>query len=209
MLDNKGFTLVELLAVIAMLGIFMMVTIPNIMGISEANKKQAYADDALKFKNTVEYMIRSDENYIKPENVGDCVVVSLTHLLADDNDSYAKDDLTPLELASGNYVSLEGSEYEDAPYGGKYLLNYSYVVVKNEGQQLKYYVQLIEKYDSTRAGVKLVESSLLEGSNYVDSIESPLTGAPAGEIKSKSQATTALSGISCNVVKGYYINGSF
>lgn len=208
-MDNKGFTLVELLVTLSMLGLIMMVTIPNIEGISEANKKQAYADDALRFKNTVEYMIRSDDNYIKPTNNGQCVVVSLTHLLADDNDSGAKDVLTSLELASGNYVSLEGSDYEDAPYGGKYLLNHSYVVVKNDAQHLKYYVQLIEKHDSIYDGIMLVESSKLEGSNYIVSIESPLTGAPGYKITNMPEASSALNSISCNVVKGYYINGSF
>ena len=175
MLDKKGFTLVELLAMMVILGILMAVTIPNIVGIAEANKKQAYAEDALKFKNTVEYLLRGDEDYIKPSQTGHCVVVSLTHLLVDSRSGFRKD-------AHGNInfidTNVNGTEYENAPYGGAYLIDYSYVVMKkNSSNEYEYYVQLVENLpDGGYRGIKLTNYKDLESNGYlgkVDDVSSP------------------------------------
>ena len=199
MLNKKGFTLVELLAMMVILGILMAVTIPNIVGIAEANKKQAYAEDALKFKNIVEYKLRVDEDYIKPNDVEQCVVVSLTHLVADEN----------------GVVDLEGTEFENAPYGGDYLVDYSYVVMKKEKDAegkyyYKYYVQLVEYKDPYYKGVKLREYTDLESSKYLDKItESEDAADFNGMITNFGTATSVLSAQCSGGVQGIYYSNSF
>lgn len=166
MRNNKGFTLIELLAVFVVLGVLLGVTIPNIIGITEANKIQTYADDAKRFKNAVEYAFRGDDTIILPKEAGDCIIANL------------------------NYVA--GSEFNKPPYGGKYLTDRSVVVmrmvkVKEDGTILadsastgynltyKYYVQLIEEFSQANntkgyRGIHLKDYQKLEGDKYLDQI---------------------------------------
>ena len=46
--DKKGFTLVELLATVVILGIIMIVAVPNVMGILTRNRSNTYLEDAKK-----------------------------------------------------------------------------------------------------------------------------------------------------------------
>lgn len=147
-LNSKGFTLVELLAVMVVIGVVMAVAIPNIVGISTQNKITAYAEDAKKFKNSAEYMLRGDDTIKKPENNGQCVLVNLRY--------------------------LHGNEYDNPPYGGEYLMDHSFVVMVKKNRQYKYYVQLIEKFDNTSStitdyyrGFILIDSVNLEGDKYL------------------------------------------
>lgn len=147
MLNNKGYTLVELLAVFVVLGVLLAVTIPNIVGITTANRAQTYADDAKKFKNAVEYRFRGDSTIEKPQNEGDCIIANL------------------------KYVA--GNEYENPPYGGEYLMDYSYVIMAKKDRQYKYYVQLIEKLPENEGyrGIKLDLITSLDGEKYQNEID--------------------------------------
>lgn len=46
MKNNKGFTLVEILAMLLVLGIIVAITIPNITGILSGQKENVYIEDA-------------------------------------------------------------------------------------------------------------------------------------------------------------------
>lgn len=61
-MNKKGFTLVELLSVIALLAIIMLLAIPNIISIIEKGKKQAFLDDAKKFISLVEYQVNKNNS---------------------------------------------------------------------------------------------------------------------------------------------------
>ncbi len=142
-INSKGFTLVELLAVMVLLGIVMAVTIPNIIGISTQNKITTYAEDAKKFKNTAEYKFRGDDTMTKPSNNGECVVVNLKY--------------------------LHGNEFDNPPYGGVYLMDHSIVVMVKRNNQYKYYVQLIEKFEEDTTyyrGFSLIDYAELEKEDY-------------------------------------------
>lgn len=120
-LSNKGYTLVELLAAMIIIGVVMGVTIPNITGIAAQNKITAYAEDAKKFKNAVEYAIRGDDTVKKPVKDNECIIANLGY--------------------------VHGSDFDTAPNDGRYLMNKSFVVmVKKSDHQYHYYVQLVERY---------------------------------------------------------------
>lgn len=55
MINNKGFTLVELLASIAILAIISLIAVPSILSISDKNKKEVYVNDAKRFVSIAKY----------------------------------------------------------------------------------------------------------------------------------------------------------
>ena len=59
-LNNKGFSLVEMMGVIAILGIFLLLAIPTISNLLIEKRKQAYLDSVIVQKNLVEQMITSE-----------------------------------------------------------------------------------------------------------------------------------------------------
>ena len=65
-MNNKGFTLVELLATISILAIISIIAIPNVISMMEKNKKEAYISDAKKFYTLVEYEKRKDSSLTDP-----------------------------------------------------------------------------------------------------------------------------------------------
>ena len=143
MLNKKGFTLVELLAMMVVLGIIMVTIIPNIVGISNSNRLQTYAEDAKKFKSIVEYKMRSDNTYMRPSSTH-CVAYTLEN--------------------------VAGSEFDKGPYGGTYLTSASYVVISMSSDEYKYFVQLIEQLpngDGYR-GFALRSIESIEGKNYLN-----------------------------------------
>lgn len=199
-MNNKGFTLIELMAVFVVLGVLMSVTIANIVGITTANKQQAYAEDAKKFKNSVEYRFRGDSTIEKPKNNNECIVANLKY--------------------------IAGSEFDDAPYGGTYDMNRSYVIMTKKNNEYKYYVQLVEKIpEGGYRGIKLDLINNLEGTKYQTEIdESTDIGNFSPDLSEIKGATTSdqlasyysrLSGILsdedgnkvCNVVNHVYYSG--
>lgn len=155
MLNNKGYTLVELLATMIILGIMLAVTIPNISGISTQNKMTAYAEDAKKFKNTAEYMFRGDDTVVKPQSNEHCVMVNLKY--------------------------VHDNEFDNAPYGGSYDMNNSFVVMVKINKRYKFYIQLVEKFESDGdnfRGFSLKNYEKLEGSKYLDEVDEGVNMSP-------------------------------
>ena len=184
-MNNKGFTLVELLGVMLILGIVMGVTIPNISGISTQNKITTYAEDAKKFKSTAEYMIRGDDTVKKPVANGECVVVNLKY--------------------------VHGNEYDNSPYGGEYLMNKSFVVMVKKNRRYQYYVQLVEKFNTDGTdnyrGFKLLNYTELEATNYLDKLTEGLSMADFVDVNlagSKSNIQTSISSTGCTTVVEVY-----
>ena len=83
-MKNKGFTLVELLAMLVVLGVLMTVTIPNIAGILGNQKKNIIKNDATTMVETAK--VKVARGYVKkPKNNNECVVMSLNYLNDNDN----------------------------------------------------------------------------------------------------------------------------
>ena len=132
-MNNKGFTLVELLAMMVVLGIIMGVAIPNVMGILTTHKMNEVKSDAEKMVESTKIKMASNRDIIKPTN-GKCVVYSLNNV----NDN---------------------QDVEIGPNGGAYREYDSFVVVKREGNQYHYYVRLVEevKLNTEYYGIDLVD----------------------------------------------------
>ncbi len=138
---RNGFTLVELLAVIVILGIIMVIAIPNVTGILFKNRAATYVEDAKKLATTAEYKLRgSNTGIVKPTN-GKCVIMNLAY--------------------------LDNSEFEKPPYGGTYLKDESFVVIKKNGAEYEYYVQLLEeiKDGSSLRGIPFMRAADLYKDN--------------------------------------------
>lgn len=122
-MNNKGFTLVELLATISLLAVLTMIAVPNIIGIVNRNKNKTYVEDAKKLVSLAEYKIRTNPE-LKPSNAGESQCLYMSTL--------GKSDF-----------------YTTAPNGGKYNEDLSYVKVQmirnnDDSVSLKYSVTLVE-----------------------------------------------------------------
>ncbi len=124
-MKKNGFTLIELLASIVILGVLMMVALPNVFRIMTESRQDTYLSDAKKLISNAEYKLRTNSDYItKPKN-NNCVVMTMSY--------------------------LDGPEFDTAPEGGQYNKEYSYVVIKrNTDGTYTYYVSLIEDMNAAR-----------------------------------------------------------
>ena len=124
-LNNKGFTLVELLAAMVILAAIMVIAVPNIMGILNNSKADAYVEDAKKLLSLAEYKIRANPD-LRPASVNSCTKLTLKY--------------------------LDNSEFKNAPNNGSYDQAKSFVVVTRKAdkagkKQYEYAVTIVEKID--------------------------------------------------------------
>lgn len=127
--NSMGFTLIELIATITILGIIMLVAVPNVIGVVTKNKNQTYINDARKMVTLAKYKFDSDANIERPTGTN-CVMMKLEN--------------------------LDRSELQEGPEGGNYSLNQSFVLIKYDSsiQQYIYYVQLQEDYSKNGSSLK-------------------------------------------------------
>ena len=109
MKNNKGFTLIELIAVVVILAVLMMLAVPNVVATINKNKKEAFLEDAKKFRAAVEAKLVSDTS-IKLPNTDSVIVFTL--------DKVGK------------------AEIEESPYGTKYSTKYSFVAVTKQSKEV-------------------------------------------------------------------------
>jgi type IV pilus assembly protein PilA len=132
--NQRGMTLVELLAVIVILGIISAIAVPSIGQVINKTKTDAHVANAQQMVNAAKLAVASDKT-AQPSN-GDTLNLSLVYLQTEgylddftdpDGDSYAAGTVTtPSEDApagSTSYVSVTNTDgkytYEVALYGSK------------------------------------------------------------------------------------------
>lgn len=159
MKNNRGFTLIELIATITILGIIMLVAIPNIMSTSIKSKNRTYLNDANKLVALTKYRFESDPNINKPTK----------------DDTNDEDDCLIIYLND-----LDQTELQKGPEGGEYDKNLSFVIIRYDEDNYKYqyYVQIKEKYGEHGKGIEISKyEDILEGQDKNSLIKTPTSWA--------------------------------
>lgn len=141
--NNKGLTMIELLAAIVILSILLMIAVPAISDTINKTKKKTYVSDALKLISNADYQFRKDNKVVKPTKTR-CVLMSL--------------------------VYLDNGVFDEAPYGGSYVRNKSFVVaVRDDSNNIIYYARLVEDIgDNEFMGINYATSAQLEADGSYD-----------------------------------------
>lgn len=144
--NNKGFTLVELLATIVILGILAVFSIPVITGMLDRSRNRIYINDAKKLISQAEYQLRNSSDQVESPDPDNCIVMSL--------------------------LFLDNGTFDSAPNKGKYDREHSYVVVRNTNGTLDYAVTLVENISGNSfKGVDLIEDTTLNSSSSLKYIK--------------------------------------
>ena len=156
MKKNKGFTLVELLAVIVILAIIMIIAIPAVLNTMETAKKKSMVNFANKLINELskQYVAKMTfDNYIRPAD-DTFIVFDITKDLGLTNtgEYYG---LAAIELLKDD-DGKEYTNYDVEIYSNDYYLSYNTYSLEHGGIKLD--VDLIEN-------VSVVTSSLPEGTD--------------------------------------------
>ena len=189
-MKNKGFTLVELLIMLTVLGILMLVAIPNINGILKNQRLNAIKSDATNMVETAKNKIQKEKLLVKPKR-NECIVFTLNYLNDDDN-------------------IIKG------PNGGLYDQFDSVIVYTRSGNKYKYYVRLVELYNNKRIGLNLLDSNNIKKLKTSD-VKTLANTNKIGLDKTMNRATgittlTAFTTISskCSAgIKDYYSGGMY
>lgn len=186
-MKKNGFTFVELLAMLAIIGILMIVTIPNISGILKNQKLDMFKRDAISMVESAKVKANKDRVLVKPKN-RECIIFTLNYLNDDDN------------IVKG-------------PNGGKYDQFDSLVVYTREGSKYKYYARLVEEYQDRRMGIQLADSVLLSSikTSQIEDVGDD-TGLTEKDNRSSGIAKISVFGsitAKCDTIKGYYSGGNY
>lgn len=129
--NNKGFTLIELIAAIVVLGLLVAISVPLITKNINFGRSKTYVQDANKLIALAEYKLNSNSSNIQKPDPGNCIVLGF------------------------DYIN-DGS-ISNPPNKGTYNGDVSFVVVKNDTGKLEYAVFLVEEGKNSKgySGVKL------------------------------------------------------
>lgn len=154
-MNKKGFTLVELLAVVVILSILMAVAVPNIISTLDRNKKETYIGDAKKF---IALSKNQMGNKINKPGYGELVRIDLSCL---DNEDVKRDP--------------DGNLYDEAN---------SFVIVVRKNDELVYYVNLIGKSTSGKTrGIVLAEQADLDEEGRMSLVRKDISAPTDTEIQ--------------------------
>lgn len=185
--NNSGFTMVELLAAMVVLGISMMIAIPSVIELLNDQRSDTYVKDALRFASNMDNKLRSDNKITVPRR-GGCIAINLTY--------------------------MDNNTFEEGPYGGTYDRWVSFVVAKRNpaaaDEEYTYYVRLIEKTSAgAYRGVDLKDSNRLyetrANRKYVSNLGEAEAYSLTEYIGREASFITHLAGkgISCSTVEIY------
>lgn len=145
-MNRKGFTLIEILAVIIILGVIMTVAVPNVLSMIDRNKKDTFIEHAKMMATQAEYTIRKDTS-IKYPSENNAIILTLEYLNTND--------------------------VSESPYGTMYNKSRSFVAIVNKTTggvtEYKYYVHLVacgnDNCDEKISGINLTDVNELSGTS--------------------------------------------
>lgn len=166
--NRSGFTMIELLAAVVILGIMMGIAIPTVMSVLNDQRNDTYVEDAIRLATNMDYKMRSDNKMPVPAR-GACIAMNLTY--------------------------LDNNTFNDAPYDGEYDMLASFVVAKRNTVAASdieyfYYVRLIEQTKTgAYRGINLKSVEKLYESDAKDKYVSNLDESSVKNLNSYSQAS--------------------
>lgn len=141
-MKNKGFTMVELLATIVILGVIMLIAVPSVTSVLTKNKKQTFIDDAKIFIALAEATAR------KNNHLYDC---------------YTLNSSTDI----GKCYNISTQDIEKSPYDKKYL-EISRVLQCQKGGDYYYMVYLTDGTKSIEGAIKVANKYKTSLGNFND-----------------------------------------
>ncbi|MFZ7945567.1 prepilin-type N-terminal cleavage/methylation domain-containing protein [Neobacillus sp. 19] len=163
--EQRGLTLIELLAVIVILGIIAAIAIPSIMGLIDNSKKDAHVSNAIQMVNSVKTAVAADKSLLPDKNP---VYLSLDYLVEKGYIEEFKDPDT-----NGEYVTVEYDETAALPAT---IDTGSYVKIEKKGNTLVYSVRLV----GGERNIPETSSTALERSIVGKNPDKPVTTKPEG-----------------------------
>lgn len=138
MKNKKGFTLIEILSVIVILGIIMIIAVPAVSNYLITSRKSSYMSDIKAYLETVrgEYEMKYYGDFLRHDEIM----------------------IVPVEL-----VDIEQGGSDETPFG-RILYNKSYVVIVPERETYQFYANFV---DSAGYGVRMLPGNALVRDNLV------------------------------------------
>ncbi len=156
MKNKKGFTLIEILAVIIIIGIIMIIAVPAVTKYIFKSNKSVYASDVSAFVESVraEYEMKEYGTLLKDDEI---MIVPIRH------------------------ITFEKGDSKSSPYG-EYDLNKSYVLIVPERNAYSYYATVIDSENiglvrvrENEIGEDLVEEGVSSNLPSLDVFNNPST----------------------------------
>ena len=162
-INSKGFTLVELLAVIVIMGILMMVAIPSVSRTIENSRKDTFVDIAKSYANAVKTLWTADGLT--------CGTTNTVSSAVDDGDYYVQIDTAN----STNYPVLVDQGGKSS-WGNRNVKGYVRVNISTSGERriTKFYVAL---NDGTHGVTDTVASGIQSDALVRGNVKMTLTDA--------------------------------
>lgn len=185
--NNSGFTMIELLAAVVVLGILMGIAIPTVVSVMNDKRNDTYIEDAIRLASTMEYKMNSDNKILVPAR-GGCIAMSLSY--------------------------MDNNTFEEGPYGGEYDRDASFVLAyrnaSGDEEEYKYYVRLIEKTKTgSYRGVNLVDTNSLYDDKARDKYISNLGAADVFYLSAEKDSDNRISWLTMLGLTGVRCDGSF
>ena len=155
-MNKKGFTLVELIAVVVIIGIISLLAAPNIVNLMDSSKKSEFVSDAKEFISRAKYMEK-----LEKYNLGN----EYFSIQDSDNKPYEK------KILLRNIINI--SDYS-SPYNSEYESDLSYVLItleEKDGIQQK--VAKIYLEDKNGYHIGSIENPVSESKLDKENVEEP------------------------------------
>ncbi|MGG2971766.1 type II secretion system protein [Geobacillus stearothermophilus] len=157
--NERGLTLIELLAVIVILGIVAAIAIPAIGGLIDNSKKDAHVSNAQQMINAAKIAVTADKDLI-PAN-GKYTLVTLGYL---EDKGYLETVKDPDGGTNSYKKGPTGAQQMQTNLSSDPKANYSYVLIKNNDNKLSYFVKLINNERGVHNSGAAVEEQNLKRS---------------------------------------------
>ena len=154
-INNKGFTLVEILAILVILGVIIAIMIPNVNNLIEKNKNNSY-NQLIKSIESATKMYISDYRYNITLEDKTCTEASMINIKKVANNDIS-DSKIPIKILidEGNLkTSKDGYIYNPKNTKQKLNINNSYIIVKYDCTT-KDYLYLTKNPDETYNNIVL------------------------------------------------------